>query len=101
MIIVSLPGTNSFPEFVESFFILIYLLFHIFEKRNGKERLIKKMGKGFGLKHIFSIIESTLLLILPDLHNPHFFYAGEEGGGFEAEEFGCAAGAVDFPVGGL
>ena len=33
------------------------------------------------------------------LLNPHFFDAGEEGGGFEAEEFGGSAGAVDFPVG--
>jgi hypothetical protein len=31
-------------------------------------------------------------------HNPHFFDAGEEGGGFKAEKFGCPAGAVDFPA---
>jgi len=36
---------------------------------------------------------------LMGFHNPHFFDAGEEGGGFEAEEFGSAARAVDFPVG--
>ena len=34
-------------------------------------------------------------------HNAHFFDAGEEGGGLEAEEFGGPAGAIDFPVGVL
>ena len=35
---------------------------------------------------------------LPYLLNPHFFDAGEEGGGFEAQEFRSSAGAVDFPA---
>ena len=38
------------------------------------------------------------LLTSPYLLNPHFFDAGEEGGGFETEEFGGSAGAVDFPI---
>ncbi len=33
------------------------------------------------------------------MFNPHFFDAGEEGGGFEAEEFGSPTCSVDFPVG--
>lgn len=38
---------------------------------------------------------------LMDLLNPHLFDSGEEGGGFDAQEFGGPAGAVDFPVGAL
>ncbi len=35
---------------------------------------------------------------LMGLLNPHLFDAGEEGGRFEAQEFHCAAGAIDLPV---
>ena len=33
------------------------------------------------------------------LLNPHFFDAGEEGGGFDTEEFGGPACTVNLPVG--
>ena len=40
-----------------------------------------------------------LLSFLLHFHNPHFFDAGEESGGFKAEKFGCPAGAINFPAG--
>ena len=39
------------------------------------------------------------LLISPCLFDPHFFDAGGEGRGIEAEEFSGPAGTVDFPIG--
>ena len=47
------------------------------------------------------ILHSSSGTNLLGLLDPHFFDAGEERGGFEAEEFGGPACAIDFPVGGL
>ena len=41
----------------------------------------------------------NLFFISPYLLNPHFFDAGEEGSGFETQEFGGPSCAIDFPVG--
>ena len=40
----------------------------------------------------------TLDEILASSFYPHLFDAGEEGGRFDAKEFRCSAGAVDFPA---
>ena len=38
-------------------------------------------------------------LLYPIFSIPIFFDVGEEGGGFEAQEFGGPAGSVNFPAG--
>ena len=48
-----------------------------------------------------AITLSFSLKFLTQLLNPHFFDAGEEGGGFETEGFGSAAETIDFPFGVL
>jgi hypothetical protein len=62
---------------------------------------LKPLTRAYVNEYIEGILSWIPLLTSPCLHYPHFFDAGEEGGGLEAEEFGGPTCAIDFPVGGL